>query len=178
MFIIQMTGLSGAGKSTLANAVQHMLKEHGKQIMVVDGDVYRKTTSKDLGFSIADRKENMRRLAVIADQHCNNDIPVIIAAINPFNDIRNELKIRYHAKIVWIKCDLEILVKRDTKNLYKKALLPDDDPEKIRDLTGVNHPFEIPDNPDLIIDTSLSSIESCTEGFMKYVLKLFSSKAV
>lgn len=173
MFIIQMTGLSGAGKTTLANAIQHIFKEQGKDIRILDGDMYRKTIHRDLGFSIADRKENMRRLAVIADQHCNNNIPVIIAAINPFNDIRNELKLRYNAKTVWIKCDLAILKKRDTKGLYRKALLPDDDPVKIRDLTGINQPFEIPPDPDLVIDTSMSTIECSKDILLNYLLNLF-----
>jgi len=173
MFIIQMTGLSGSGKSTLATAAKKKLLEEGILLEVIDGDVYRQTYNRDLGFSAADRKENMRRLGSIANDFKNRGIPTIIAAINPFEEIRQELHARYDAKTVWINCTLDELVKRDPKGLYKKAFLPDSHPDKITNLTGVNDVFENPTLVDLVINTANMNIEECTELLYNYVHSLF-----
>src|SRR5687767_2116817 len=130
MFIIQMTGLSGAGKSTLAAAGKQRLGAMGVVSEVIDGDSYRQTICKDLGFSAADRRENIRRLGRIAQDYKQKGVLAIIAAINPFEDTRAELREQYGAKTVWIKCALDLLIQRDPKGLYKKALLPDNDPGK------------------------------------------------
>ena len=172
MFTIFMTGLSGAGKSTLASALQEKLAGMSINSCVIDGDIYRKTISKDLGFSAADRRENIYRLAETASQLALQGIIPIVAAINPFEDQRIELAKKYNSKMIWIKCDLKKLVERDTKGLYKKALLPDDHPDKLWNLTGVNDPYQKPENPDLTIDTSDVSINDSVKELVSYVAKL------
>lgn len=167
-----MTGLSGAGKSTLAFALKESLAEQNLAAEVIDGDVYRKTLCKDLGFTAADRKENIRRLARVAENHAKKGIIAVIAAINPFEEIRAELRERLGAKEIWIRCDIAVLVQRDTKGLYKKALLPDGHPEKIGNLTGINDPYETPSSPDLIIDTDAASIEDSKKQLLNYVFNL------
>src|SRR5688572_21524174 len=142
MLIIQFTGLSGSGKSTLSRIMHSKLSEDGLEVFVIDGDVYRKTVCNDLGYSKADRVENIRRLGEIASNYGRG--VVIIAAINPYNEARAELKEKYNAKLIWLKCDLSVLIERDTKGLYKRALLPDADPLKIGNLSGLNDEFEIP----------------------------------
>src|SRR5688572_20839053 len=97
MFIIQMTGLSGVGKSTLASALKVDLSALGLVVKVIDADVYRNTLNQDLGFSAADRKENIRRLANVAYSWQKKGVVAIIAAINPYEDIRAELRERFGA---------------------------------------------------------------------------------
>lgn len=170
MLLIQMTGLSGAGKSSLAFALKEMLDEIGLASVVIDGDQYRKTICSDLGFSANDRRENIRRLGRIADEYVQKGCISIIAAINPFEDVRNELAQMYNARTIWIKCKLEVLFQRDTKGLYTRACLPDNDPQKILNLTGVNDLFDIPVDPDMIIDTSSDSLEESKSKLMQFVL--------
>src|SRR5688572_24134009 len=100
--IIQLTGLSGAGKSTLAEGVKSLLEKQSLKIEIIDGDVYRKTLCKDLGFSKEDRIENIRRLGKAAWSFKEQADIIMIAAINPFEAIRNELKEKYGAKTVLI----------------------------------------------------------------------------
>lgn len=177
MFILQMTGLSGAGKTTLALALQKALEKQKIPVAIVDADVYRKTLSADLGFSDADRKENMRRLAKVAYSFCQQGRITILAAMNPFEESRTLLREQYRAKTVWIKCSLPTLQQRDVKGLYHKALLPDDHPQKIRNLSGVNAPFENPLFPDLVIDTSMETVTECCQKLLDFVVSLLPAAA-
>lgn len=169
--IIQLTGLSGAGKTTLAAGAKSLLKKHDLAVEVIDGDVYRKTLCKDLGFSREDRMENIRRLGKVAWSFKDQVDIILIAAINPFEEIRNELKEKYSAKTVWIKCDLAVLIERDPMQLYKRALLHDDHPDKIFNLTGVNDTYEIPAAPDLVIDTSRETPAQSVQKLYEFLLR-------
>ncbi|RPA67759.1 adenylyl-sulfate kinase [Cyclobacteriaceae bacterium YHN15] len=172
MLLIQLTGLSGSGKSTIARGVKICLEEKGFRTEVIDGDQYRKILCPDLGYSKEDRNENIRRLGFVANLLATQGIIAILAAINPYEEIREELKgYGQHVKTVWIQCDLEILFLRDTKQLYKKALLPEDHPEKISNLTGVNDPFEIPSNPDLTIRTDMETEGKSIETLCAFILE-------
>lgn len=170
MLMLQFTGLPGAGKTTLALKLQQDLEERGFAAAVIDGDVYRKTVCNDLGFSAADRKENMRRLAAIADTFCRQGTVAIIAAINPFEESRREIKERYKAVTIWLHCPLPVLLERDPKGLYRKALLPDNDPQKIFNLTGINDPYEEPQSADLVIDTGTTNVATAGEQLLAFVL--------
>lgn len=172
MLFIQLTGLSGSGKSTVANGVKELLLRKNFSVEVIDGDVYRKKLCSDLGFSRSDRHENIRRLGFVANKFAENGIIAILAAINPYEKIRKELSLYGpHVKTVWINCDLETLIKRDTKQLYKKAMLPDDHPDKVRNLTGVNDPYESPDTPDLIINTAIENEDKSVKILFDYIIK-------
>jgi adenylylsulfate kinase len=169
--IIQFCGLSGSGKTTLAKTVQELLKEKNIAAEVLDGDEYRRSLFTDLGFSRGDRNCNIRRLAFLADRFAAHNIIGIISAINPFEDVRREVALTYpKVKTVFVDCNIAELIKRDTKKLYKKAMLPDDHPEKIFNLTGINDPFEPPDNPDLIIHTDTESIEVSSAKLLQFIL--------
>ena len=168
--LIQLTGLSGAGKTTIAKEVKTLLDAAGRSTFIIDGDVYRQTLCKDLGFSKEDRQENIRRLGKLANEHAQEGSIAIVAAINPYEAIRQELVALYHAKTVWIDCNLEELIRRDTKGLYKRALLPDHDPNKLTNLTGVNDLFENPAHADLILHTSEETIAESVQKFHSYII--------
>jgi adenylylsulfate kinase len=172
MIFIQLTGLSGSGKSTIANAVKELLRTRGYVIEVIDGDIYRKKLCPDLGFSKEDRNENIRRLGFVANLLASNGVISILAAINPYEEIRKELlKYGGHVKTVWINCDIKTLMERDTKQLYKKAFLPEGHPDKIHNLTGINDPFEIPPEPDLVIDTHKLSEAVCVDMLLQFIIQ-------
>jgi len=172
MQIIQLTGLSGCGKTTISDAVKLLFAKKDIHIEILDGDQYRKTLCKDLGFSKADRLENIRRLGNFAHSLVDRHPIIIIAAINPYEEARNELKLKYDAKTVWINCELDSLILRDTKGLYKRAMLPDTDPDKIFNLTGVNDSFETPLNFDLKLNTHLESIDESVTKFYNFITDL------
>ena len=174
--IIQLCGLSGAGKSTLSELVKKKLQEYGVPAEIIDGDDYRKMLCRDLGFSKADRCENIRRLGFVANKLAEHGIVAIICAINPYNEVRAELASRYkNVQTVFIDCPVPALIKRDTKGLYKKALLPDGHPDKIVNLTGVNDPFDIPANPDLYINTGRKKKDVCAAELFSFVIQRRSS---
>jgi adenylylsulfate kinase len=169
MLILQFTGLSGAGKTTIAQRAKAVLAAGGLQAEIIDGDVYRQTICKDLGFSREDRCENIRRLGAAAASFAGSRDVAIIAAINPYESARQELKERYNAKTIWIRCAMELLLQRDTKGLYARAMLPDNHPDKIANLTGVNDVYETPLNADLIINTDTSDPATCVQQLVQYV---------
>jgi adenylylsulfate kinase len=155
--IIQLTGLSGSGKTTVSHLTRTLLEEKGIKVAVIDGDVYRSELCRDLGFSRADRIENIRRLGLAGFEQLKHYNVVIIAAINPFEESRNALIELYGAKTVWLNCDLSILIARDHKGLYHRAMLPEDHPQRISDFTGISQEYETPRHADLIINTGESS---------------------
>ncbi|HXS35391.1 MAG TPA: adenylyl-sulfate kinase [Flavipsychrobacter sp.] len=169
--IIQFCGLSGSGKTTLALRVKELLRENDIPVEIIDGDVYRKILSDDLGFSKEDRNTNIRRLAFVASKMSVPGIVAIICTINPYDDIRKEISELYpDVKTVFIDCDIETVIKRDTKGLYSRALLPDDHPDKIHNLTGINDPFEIPQAPDLVIKSDSETVEACADRLLEFIL--------
>ncbi|SEO18617.1 adenylylsulfate kinase [Duganella sp. CF517] len=168
--ILLFCGLSGAGKSTLANSVKDSLGRQSIPVEVIDADPYRARLFTDLGFSRGDRSENLRRLGYLADKFAAHGIVTIVSAISPYDDVRKELVALYpDVKVVFIDCSLDELRRRDTKGLYRRASLPDDAPDKLTCLTGVNDPFEPPSEPDLHLDTRDSGIEECTARICEYV---------
>lgn len=166
--IIQFTGLSGAGKTTIALEAQRILSADYR-VAVIDGDVYRQLICSDLGFSKADRIENISRLGAVALSMRADFEVIIIAAINPFNQSRKLLQRNCGARLVHIDCDLATLRERDTKGLYHRANLPDGDAQKINNLTGVNDVFEWPHFADLRIFTGGETLEKSMEKLLVFI---------
>ncbi len=163
--------MSGSGKTTLAQIAKQALLKHNILVEVIDGDEYRKVLCSDLGFSRQDRNQNIRRLAFVAYKLSQCGIITIICAINPYEEIRKEIgEIYPNVKTVFVDCDLPVLIERDTKGLYKKALLPQGHPEKINNLTGVNDPYEAPINADLHIQTGLEPVDASAKKLVEFVL--------
>jgi adenylylsulfate kinase len=168
--IIQFCGLSGSGKSTLARAAEAELIKQGIEVEIIDGDEYRATLCKGLGFSRQDRFENMRRMAFVAHQLSKHGVVVIICAINPYEEIRHEVKTTYPDVLTaFIDCSVETLKIRDTKGLYQKAFLPLHHPDRINNLTGINDPFEDPLTPDIYINTDNETIIHCVNKMVAFV---------
>ena len=168
--IVQFTGLSGAGKTSIAEELKQLLESKGFAAEVIDGDKYRQTICKGLGFSKEDRCENIRRLGKVAHEFSRQGVVAIISAINPYDEVRKELRRLYNAKIIWVDCALDVLIARDTKGLYRRALLPDDHPDKLHNLTGVNDTYELPADADLILDTGAESLNESVEQVLTFVL--------
>jgi adenylylsulfate kinase len=170
--ILLFCGLSGAGKSTLAEKIKNKLAAEDIFIEIIDADEYRQRLFKDLGYSMEDRFENIRRLGFLANKFSSHNIITIISAINPYDSIRKELVRTYkNVKVVHIDCDLNVLITRDTKGLYKRAMLPEGHPDKLSNLTGVNDPFEAPESPDLYINTDTLGIKESVSEVRSFIMK-------
>jgi adenylylsulfate kinase len=172
MILIQLFGLSGAGKTTLAQEVKKELVNKNYKVEIIDGDEYRKVICKDLAFSRNDRIENIRRLGFIGNVLARNGVIAILSAISPYETAREELKSQYqNVYSVWLECPIEELIRRDTKGLYHRALLPENDPQKISNLTGINDTFEIPVNPDMIINTGEAGIDEAKTSLINFIYR-------
>jgi adenylyl-sulfate kinase len=149
-FTIWFTGLSGAGKTTIANQLETVLRERGKKVEILDGDVVRTNLSKGLGFSKEDRDTNIRRIGFVAQLLARNGVVAITAAISPYRDVRDEVRDMHKGDFVevYIKCSIDALAERDVKGLYKKALAGE-----IENFTGVSDPYEEPLNPEVTLDS-------------------------
>ena len=149
-FTLWFTGLSGSGKSTLAERVKNELIERGMKVELLDGDEFRTTLSKGLGFSKEDRDTNIRRIGYVARLLTRNGVVAITAAISPYRDVRNEQRGKIGRFFeVYCECDLDTLERRDVKGLYKKARAG-----QIKNFTGVDDPYEPPLNPDVKCNTA------------------------
>ena len=155
--VIWFTGLSGSGKSTLAHSVEEELYKLGCRTFVLDGDNVRHGLSSNLTFSDDDRKENIRRIGEAANLMMEAGVIAITAFISPFNKDRNLLRqLLPQGDFIEIFCkaSLEICESRDVKGLYKRARAGE-----IKNYTGIDSPYEAPDNPELVIDTESESLE-------------------
>ncbi len=153
-FVVWFTGLSGAGKSTLAHGLESVLRERGLKVEVLDGDVVRTHLSKGLGFSKEDRDTNIRRIGFVCKLLARNGVVAIAAAISPYREIRDELRRDIGDFVeVYVKCPLEVLLARDIKGLYAKALRGE-----IANFTGVSDPYEEPLNPEVLLETDRESV--------------------
>jgi adenylylsulfate kinase len=155
--MLWFTGLSGSGKSTVAVALERELHRRGRLCRILDGDNIRSGINANLGFSEADRKENIRRIAEVSKLFVDTGIITIAAFISPTEEMRQmaaEIIGRNDFKEIYISTPLEECERRDVKGLYAKARLGE-----IKNFTGISSPFEAPMNPDLSIDTSSVSLE-------------------
>ena len=166
--MLWMTGLSGSGKSTLAIALERELQRRGILCRILDGDNIRSGINNNLGFSPADRRENIRRIAEVARLFVDTGIVTIAAFISPSEELR-----RMAAGIVgeedfveiYVSTPLRVCEERDVKGLYAKARRGE-----ISEFTGVSAPFEAPQSPALAIDTSARPLEDCVEEVLKLIL--------
>jgi adenylylsulfate kinase len=163
--ILWFTGLSGSGKSTLANAVNAALFERGLGTYVLDGDNVRHGLCKDLGFSDADREENIRRIGEIAKLFLDAGVIVLTAFVSPFRADRD--KARDLVEVgdffeIFCAADLNVCESRDPKGLYAKARSG-----AIKEFTGISSPYEAPDNPELKIDTGTQDLAESVNVVIK-----------
>ncbi len=158
------TGLSGSGKSTLAHAVEQRLHLMGCRTYVFDGDNVRHGLCGDLGFSLNDRSENMRRIAEMVGLFLDCGVLSLTAFISPLKADRDKVKEIIGAENlleVYCNCSLEICEKRDVKGLYKKAR-----EGKIKNYTGISSPYEAPENPDIELNTGTRPLRDCVNDII------------
>ena len=168
--VIWMTGLSGAGKTTLSYALESALHKMGYFVQTLDGDNVRTGINKNLGFSEADRYENIRRIAEVSKLFVNCGIITIASFISPTNEIREMAKniIGPGDFIeIFINAPLEVCELRDTKGLYQKARNGE-----LKEFTGIDAPYDTPLHPAMEIRTDLLSIEASTNKMIEFLLPL------
>lgn len=154
-FAIWLTGLSGAGKSTLAEVLVTRLRAEGANVELLDGDFVRANLSQGLGFSREDRDTNIRRIGFVAELLTRNGVIVVVAAISPYRDAREEVKRKIPRFVeVHVDCSIEVLTARDTKGLYKRALAGE-----LGNFTGISDPYEPPLDPSVVIHTDRESVD-------------------
>ena len=167
--VLWLTGLSGSGKSTIAQALERRLYNNGFFAQVLDGDNIRTGINNNLGFTIEDRTENIRRISEVAKLYLNSGIITICSFISP------TIKIRDYAKSIigendfveiFINASLQICEERDVKGLYKKARNGE-----IKNFTGIDAPYEIPVNAELVVKTTQQTVEESVEEIYLHILE-------
>lgn len=166
-FLIWFTGLSGSGKSTIANDVEKALHLKGVHTYTLDGDNVRKGLNNNLTFSPEDRKENIRRIAEVANLMVDSGLVVLAAFVSPYKDDREMIKSTVEGVNfveIFVDTPIEECERRDVKGLYAKARKG-----LIKDFTGINAPYEAPENPDVKIDTTQVSVEEAVNVILKKI---------
>lgn len=164
-FTLWFTGLSQAGKSTIAHHVARELKRRGQRTETLDGDVIRTNLSKGLGFSREDRDENIRRIAFVSSLLSRNGVAVLVAAISPFREARDEARSRIESFVeIYCKASVETCAERDSKGLYEKAMNGE-----IKQFTGVSDPYEEPLSPELVLDTEAETPLESAARLIRYL---------
>jgi adenylylsulfate kinase len=165
--ILWFTGLSGAGKSTLAHAVEKALFEKGCRTFVLDGDNVRHGLCADLGFSVDDRQENIRRIGEMSKLFLEAGVIALTAFISPFQADRDRVRslVKKDEFIeIYCKANINVCEQRDVKGLYAKARRGE-----IKDFTGISSPYEAPLSPELVLDTSSELLDDCVNKVVNYL---------
>jgi adenylylsulfate kinase len=164
---VWFTGLSGAGKTTICRHVQSELLGHGLQVEVLDGDAIRDCLCSDLGFSEEDRRENIKRIAYVAQLLTRNGVVVLVAAISPFRSSRDDARNAIGNFIeVYVNAPLQVCEARDPKGLYRRARAG-----KLQSFTGIDQPYESPASPDVECHTDIESAAQSSNKVINSVLK-------
>ena len=163
------TGLSASGKSTIAVAVERVLLNRGHHIYRLDGDNIRMGLNKNLGFSAEDRAENIRRIGEVSKLFAEAGILSIASFISPYTADRDAVRALHAADDIpyfecYIDCSLEVVEERDPKGLYKKARAGE-----IKGFTGIDDPYEAPDNADLVLDTENKTLDESTTEVLEFL---------
>ncbi len=166
--VIWMTGLSGAGKSTLALHLEEELYSRGYLTRVIDNDQIRNGLNNDLGYSMQDRHENLRRIAEVAKLFCQTGVIVITSFISPTAFSREQARAIVGDNdyiLLYVNASMEVCERRDVKGLYKKARMG-----LIPLFTGIGSAFEAPELVDIEVRTDQTSVQECVEKILKYIL--------
>ncbi len=164
---IWFTGLSGAGKTTIRMAVEEKLRANGLKVEVLDGDIVRENLTKGLGFSKEDRDENIRRIGFVAHLLTRNGVIVLVSAISPYRDIRQQVREQIGDFVeVFVNAPLEVCESRDVKGLYRKARAGE-----IKQFTGIDDPYEPPLNPEVECRTDQETLDESVAKVMQTLVE-------
>jgi adenylylsulfate kinase len=170
--VIWLTGLPGSGKTTIAKALSPKLKGSGFKVELLDGDIVRKELSPELGFTKQDRQLHSRRVVYLCKLLSRNGIATIVCLISPYREFRRyarrEINVDNNFYEVYVKCSLGTYMRRDPKGLYKKALAGE-----IKDLSGLQDPYDESENPEVIVNTGEQTSEECVNVILKRVLQRY-----
>lgn len=167
--LLWFTGLSASGKSTLAIELEYILHQQRVRTYVLDGDNVRHGLNKGLGFSEADRHENLRRVGEVSKLFVDAGVLTMAAFISPYKQDRETIRQLFAGEEfieVYVKCDLCVCESRDPKGLYKKARKGE-----IANFTGISDPYEPPETPEIIVDTGRMSLEESLNTVLEYLNK-------
>jgi adenylylsulfate kinase len=165
--VLWFTGLSGSGKSTLAHRVEERLFQKGWYTYILDGDNVRHGLNGDLGFSEADRRENIRRIGEVSRLFTDAGVVVLAAFISPFQEDRDRVRALLEPGEfveIYVKCPLSTCEERDPKGLYRKARSGE-----LRDFTGIDSPYQEPQRPELVVDTGELAVNACVDSILSYL---------
>jgi adenylylsulfate kinase len=167
-FTVWFTGLPCCGKTTIADRAAVLLKQRGYTVERLDGDIIRQGFTCDLGFSKEDRDENIRRITLIAKTLTQNRVVVLATFVSPYQEQRRNARKEIEQFVeVFVRCPVEICMKRDVKGMYQKAR-----EGKIAHFTGVDDPYEEPEHPELILDTERETIEESVKKVLRKLEEL------
>ncbi|APM41255.1 adenylyl-sulfate kinase [Clostridium kluyveri] len=164
--LIWFTGLSGSGKSTIASELEMRLYNMGRLTYLLDGDNVRHGLNSNLGFTKEDRIENIRRIAEVCKLFVDSGIITISTFISPFKEDRDNVRKLLGKDFVevYVDCPIEVCESRDPKGIYKKARNGE-----IKDFTGVDSPYEVPDNPEIVVSTNLDTVQQCVNKILDFL---------
>ncbi len=170
-FVIWLTGLPASGKTTLARTLKEELQKAGRRVELLDGDDVRKWLSPEAGFTREDRERHLMRVAYVSKLLARNGVAVIASFVSPYREVRKRIReiVEEDAKFieVYVKCPLEVVMERDPKGLYKRALAGE-----IRNFTGIDDPYEEPLNPEVIVDSSEMTVQEEVEAVLLYLKRV------
>jgi adenylylsulfate kinase len=162
------TGLPCSGKSAIADMVAEKLKAQGLRAERLDGDIVRQDLTRDLGFSKADRDENIRRVTFVAKLLARNGVAVLVSFISPYREMRDRARQQIQNFVeIYVRCPVEVCAQRDVKGMYQKAMRGE-----IKEFTGVNDPYEEPLRPELILETDKETLDQSVEKAMAKIKEL------
>ena len=158
---VWFTGLPSAGKTTIARGVEKRLLDEGRRVEILDGDVVRTYLTKDLGYSRADRDENIRRIGFVAHLLSRNGVVVLCSVVSPYRDVRDEMRVLHDGRFfeIYVSTPVDVCSDRDVKGLYAKQKAGD-----LSGLTGIDDPYEPPIDPELVVPTHTQTLEESVEA--------------
>ncbi len=164
-FVLWITGLPASGKTTLARELKRRLSDMGRRVELLDGDEVRRWLSPEAGFTKEDRERHLRRVAYVSRLLARNGVVVIASFVSPYRKIRDEVRKIVEEDVpfieIYVRCPLEVAMERDPKGLYKRALVGE-----IKNFTGIDDPFEEPENPEVVVDSSAMNVDEEVERVM------------
>lgn len=165
-FTVWFTGMSGSGKTALAKLLEEELRDRGMtRVERLDGDIVRQSLTRDLGFTKEDRDKNIERVTFVAKLLTRNGVAVLASFISPYQAVRARSREEIGEFVeVYCKCPLDVLIERDVKGLYRKALAGE-----IENFTGVSHPYEAPLEAEVVVETDKEAIEESLAKILDYL---------